>query len=214
MKARNFTTYLLVLFIVLTSLQTTLFAQRFEATPYYGFVFAGKLNFVEGEMNIKDNPNYGIILDFELDRRHGLHLELSYDRLDTRATYKAYGEFQSEEDLFDMFIEYYQLGALYDSPLSKNASAFGFFTGGVARFSPITAEYGDDYRFAITGGGGVKFFITKSIGFRLQGRIKMPMFFSSGSLYLGSGGTGFYMGTGTVLLQMDVIAGLTIRLGD
>jgi len=214
MNSSKFTTYLLLLFIVLTSLPGTLFAQRFEATPYYGFMFAGKMNFVEGEMNIKDNPNYGIMLDFELDRRHGLYLELSYDRLDTRATYKAYGEFQSEQDLFDMFIEYYQLGALYDNPLSKKSSAFGFFTGGVARFSPITDEYGDDYRFAITGGGGVKFFITESIGIRLQGRLKMPFFFSSGSLYLGSGGTGFYMGSGTVLLQMDITAGVIIRIGE
>jgi len=214
MKGRNFIIYLLLLFLVLSTLPATIFAQRFEATPYYGFNLAGKLHFVEGEMNIKNNPNYGILLNFELDRRHGLYLELSYDRSDTRATYKKYGEFESENDLFDMFIEYYQLGAIYDKPLSKNASAFGFFTGGVARFSPVTNEYGDDYRFAITGGGGVKFFITKSIGFRLQGRLKMPFFFSGGALYLGSGGTGFYMGSGTVLLQMDLLAGLTIRLGD
>ena len=214
MKGRNFIIYLLLLFLVLSTLPATIFAQRFEATPYYGFNLAGKLHFVEGEMNIKNNPNYGILLNFELDRRHGLYLELSYDRSDTRTTYKKYGEFESENDLFDMFIEYYQLGALYDNPLSKKSSAFGFFTGGVARFSPITAEYGDDYRFAITGGGGVKFFITKSIGIRLQGRLKMPFFFSGGALYLGSGGTAFYMGTGTVLLQMDLLAGLIIRLGE
>jgi hypothetical protein len=214
MNSSKFKIYLLVLFLVLSSLPGTLIAQRFEATPYYGFVFAGKLNFVDGEMNIKDNPNYGIMLDFELDRRHGLNLELSYDRLNTNATYKKNGQYESEEDLFDMFIEYYQLGALYDKPLSKNASAFGFFTGGVARFSPQTDEYGDDYRFAITGGGGVKYFITESIGIRLQGRLKMPFFFSGGSLYVGSGGSGFFMGTGTVLLQMDLTAGVIIRIGE
>ncbi len=53
-----------------------------------------------------------------------------------------------------MFVEYYQLGALYNKPLSKEANAFGFLTGGVARFSPISPKYEDDYRFAITMGGG------------------------------------------------------------
>ncbi len=214
MKSSNLITYFLILFFILVSIPATIFAQRFEVTPYYGYMFAGKMQFVEGTMNIKDNPNYGIIFDFELDRRNGLNLELSYDRLDTRTTFKEPGEFQSENDLFDMFIEYYQLGALYNKPLSEKANAFGFFTGGVARFSPVTNEYGDAYRFAITTGGGIKYFFTKSIGIRIQGRLKMPIFFSSGGLYLGSGGSGFYMGSGTVLLQMDLIAGLTIRLGE
>ncbi len=210
----KFKLYFLILLFTATTIPTSIFAQRFEATPYYGFMLAGKVDLVKGEMNIKDNPNYGIILDFELDRRHGLNLELSYDRLDTRTTIKKYGGYADEQDLFDMFIEYYQLGALYNKPLSKKANAFGFFTGGVARFSPVTPKYGDDYRFAITTGGGIKYFFTKSVGIRLQGRLKMPMYFSGGGMYLGSGGSGFYMGSGTVLLQMDLIAGLTIRLGE
>jgi len=36
----------------------------------------------------------------------------------------------------------------------------------------------------------------------LQGRIKLPIFFSGGGLYLGSGGSGFYLGSGTALFQM------------
>jgi hypothetical protein len=207
-------TFLLLIFMLLTTTSSTIFAQRVEVTPYYGYMFAGKMDFIDGILNIKNNPNYGVLLNFELDRRHGLHLELSYDRFDTRTTFKKYGEFEQENNLFDMFIEYYQLGALYSKALTKKANAFGFFTGGVARFSPVTPKYGDDYRFAITAGGGIKYFITKSLGIRLQGRLKMPMFFSGGSLYLGSGGTGFYMGSGTVLLQMDLTAGVIFRFGE
>ncbi|MCF6268195.1 MAG: hypothetical protein L3J41_00625 [Melioribacteraceae bacterium] len=214
MKTHNIKLYFLLLFLFSATLPSTLFSQRFEVTPYYGFMFAGKINFVDGEMNVKDNWNYGIIFNFELDRRHGLNLELFYDRLDTRATYKKYGGFQDEKDLFDMFIEYYQLGALYNHTLSKKASAFGVFTGGVVRFSPISTKYGDDYRFAVTMGGGIKYFFTKNIGLRLHGRIKLPIYFSGGGMYLGSGGSGFYLGAGTALLQMDINAGLTFRLGD
>ena len=210
MKRR--TLFITITFLLLLT-ASSLFAQRFEATPYYGFTFAGKLGFVEGEMNIKDNPNFGVLLDFELDRKHGLQLELSYDRFNTKTTFKKYGDFQSEKDLFDAFIEYYQLGAMYTKDISKKVIAFGFFTGGVSRFSPITTEYGDDYRFAVTAGGGIKYFFTKSVGIRLQGRLKMPFYFSGGGLYLGSGGSGFYLGSGTALLQMDLIAGLTFRFG-
>ncbi len=214
MTKMKFKIYFYLLLVGLTIIPTSIFAQRFEATPYYGFMFAGKVDLIKAQMNIKDNPNYGIILDFELDRRNGLNLELSYDRLDTRTTIKEYGVYANEKELFDMFIEYYQLGAMYNKPLSKKTNAFGFFTGGVARFSPITPEYGDDYRFAITMGGGIKYFFTKSVGIRVQGRLKMPIYFYGGGMYIGSGGSGFYMGSGTVLLQMDLIAGLTIRLGE
>jgi hypothetical protein len=113
-----------------------------------------------------------------------------------------------------MFIEYYQLGALYDKRIAKKTNAFGFFTGGVVRFSPVTPNYGDDYRFAITAGGGIKYFFTKTVGVRLQGRIKLPIYFSGGGIYLGSGGSGYYLGTGTALLQMDLLAGLIIRIGE
>ncbi len=48
----------------------------------------------------------------------------------------------------------------------------------------------------------------------MQGRLKMPMYFSVGGMDVGSGCSGFYLGSGTVLLQMDLIAGLTIRVGE
>ncbi len=214
MKTNTFSKYIIITFFLSTLLSTTSFAQRFEVTPYYGFMFAGKMNFIDGEMNIKDDWNYGIIFNFELDRKLGLNLELSYDRVDTRATYKKYGGLSDVKKLFDMFIEYYQLGALYNHTLSKKASAFGVFTGGVVRFSPISTKYGDDYRFAVTMGGGVKYFFTKNIGLRLQGRIKLPIYFAGGGLYLGSGGSGLYLGAATALLQMDINAGLTLRLGN
>jgi hypothetical protein len=187
--------------------------QRVEVSPYAGYMFAGKLNFVEGSMNIKNNPNYGVIFNFELDRRNGLFLELSYDRLDTKATFKPTGEFQPEYNLFDMFLEYYQLGALYNYPISRKASTFAVFTGGVARFAPVSAIYGDDYRFAVTFGGGVKYFVTQNFGFRLEGRLKVPFFFNGGSFYVGSGGTGFFMTSGTALLQTDISVGLIFRFG-
>lgn len=205
--------FLIAIITVSITFTTSIFSQRVEITPYYGFMFAGKLGLYQGEINVKDNPNYGIIANFELDRKHGLFLELFYDRLDTRVTFKNYGSLSPQDELFDMFVEYYQLGAHYAKPLSKKAIAFGTFTGGIARFSPVTPKYGDDYRFAVTMGGGIKYFLTKNVGLRLAGRIKLPIYFAGGGIYLGSGGAGWTLGGGTALFQMDLTAGLTFRLG-
>ncbi len=88
MAKMNFNIHFYFLLVGLTIIPTLIFAQRFEVTPCYRFMFAEKVALVKGEINIKDNPNYGIIFDFELDRRNGLNLELSYDRLDKRTAIK------------------------------------------------------------------------------------------------------------------------------
>lgn len=200
----------LLLFMLLLGSSVS-FAQDVEITPYYGYMFAGKLALYQGDFNIKNNANYGITLDFELDRKSGVSLELLYDRLDTRAVLKEYPS-NVTVNLFDMSVEYYQIGGLYNKPLNKKFSTFGVFTFGAARLAPVSNKFGDDWRFAVTAGGGVKYFFSKSIGIRLTGRLKMPFYFSGGNVWIGTGGIAYGLSSGTALLQVDMTAGLIFRL--
>ncbi|NOX67254.1 MAG: hypothetical protein GXO85_16015 [Chlorobi bacterium] len=200
-----------VLFLLLLGSSFS-FGQDIEITPYYGYMFAGKLALYQGDFNIKNDANYGITIDLELDRKSGVSLELLYDRIDTRAVLKKYPT-NITEDLFDMSVEYYQIGGLYNKPMNKKFSTFGVFTFGAARMAPVSTKFGDDWRFAVTAGGGIKYFFSKSIGIRLTGRLKMPFYFSGGSVWIGPGGITYGLGAGTALLQGDLTAGLIIRLG-
>ena len=71
----------------------------------------------------------------------------------------------------------------------------------------------DDWRFSVTLGGGIKYFISEKIGFRFQGRIKMPMYFAGGGIYVGTCGAGYGISAGTALLQADLTAGLIFQIG-
>ena len=186
-------------------------AQRVEFTPYYGYMFAGKMTFYEGDLNIRNNPNYGISIDFEVDRRAGVFVELLYDRIDTRVDFIQYPT-NVTNTLFDLSEEYYQVGGLYNKEINKKVSTFGVFTIGATRFHPKDSNYGDDWRFSATFGGGVKYFFSKTIGIRLQGRLKIPFYFSGGGVWVGPAGTYTY-GGGTAILQADLTAGLIIRTG-
>ncbi|MEN8193908.1 MAG: hypothetical protein ABFS12_13885 [Bacteroidota bacterium] len=198
--------------IILFLISSIINAQRVEITPYYGYMFAGKMTLYQGDFNVKNNGNYGITLDFEVDRRAGIFFELLYDRLDTRAVFKKYPT-NITTNLFDMSEEYFQVGGLYNHQLKKNISTFGVFTLGATRFHPKDSRYGDDWRFSVTLGGGLKVFISEKIGFRFQGRIKMPLYFAGGGIWIGSGGVNYGLGAGTALLQADLNAGLIFRIG-
>ncbi len=201
-----------ILVMIVLFASSVINAQRVEITPYYGYMFAGKMTLYQGDFNIKNDANYGITLDFEVDRKKGISVELLYDRIDTRVVLKEYPT-NISKDLFDMSEEYFQVGGLYNSPLNKKAIAFGVFTLGAVRFHPKDSRYGDDWRFGVTFGGGIKYFISESIGIRLQGRIKMPLYFAGGGIYVGGGGAGYGMGAGTALLQADLTAGLIFQIG-
>lgn len=201
-------TILIVIVLFISSLVT---AQRVEITPYYGYMFAGKMTLYEGDFNIRNNPNYGIALDFEVDRRGGIFVELLYDRIDTHADFIEYPTNVTTK-VFDLSEEYFHIGGLYNSEINKKLATFGVFTLGATRFHPKDSNYGDEWRFSLTFGGGVKYYFSETIGIRLQGRLKMPFNFSSGGVWVGPGGTYTY-GGGSALLQADLSAGIIIRTG-
>ena len=68
---------------------TILFAQKFEVTPFYGYMFAGKMSVKEGDINIKNGDTFGILLDIPVQK--GMMAEFSYSRLNTKAVLEQKG---------------------------------------------------------------------------------------------------------------------------
>ena len=121
-----------------------------------------------------------------------------------RSTY-----FGSKEELFDMAVEYYQGGAVYE--FSEDAiRPFVTFSGGVTRWAPKSTAVGSEWQFSFTGGGGIKAFVSPNIGFRIEGRLLIP-FWGGASFFCGFP-AGCWTGLGgyVTTIQGNVLGGLIV----
>ena len=193
-------------------------AQKLEVTPFYGYQFNGKVSGYDGDLNVRDASSYGLMLDITV--RRGMQVEFLYSRSDTRADFIEYHG--PTYKLTDISVNYFQLGFLRAVKETKKVTVYGIGSLGATLFSPSgdgyneTPEqyyYDDEWFFSFTAGGGAKIWFSEKIGLRLEGRVMMPITWSGGGFMVGTGGSGFYFGGGSGILQASLTAGIIIKLG-
>jgi hypothetical protein len=206
-RVLNFSLLLLILAFFISN---KTFAQA-ELFGFGGYMVANDVSVTEGELNVYSNPNYGAAISFEVDR--GLQAELLWIGQQTTMDLKRYNGLT--EPLFDIGINYFQAGAIYEFKQNSQQKAFPFtsFSLGATLFSPDSSIYGDEWRFSITFGGGGKFYLSDKVGLRLQARLLVPLNFSSAGMWCGSGGCSVGVGSWATFLQADFTGGIFIRLG-
>ena len=223
MKTRQLYNSKLILTIIIfitsgLTFQSEVSAKKFEITPFYGYMFAGKITGYYGDLNIRDNGMYGLMVDISL--KPGMQLELYYSRTDTRVDFLEYRG--PTYQLTDASVNYFQIGVLRTVKQMKNIQIFGVGTLGAMLLSPTgdgyneTPEkytYEDWWFFSFTMGGGAKIFLSEKIALRFDGRLMVPITWAGGGFMVGSGGGGFYLGGGSAILQASLTAGLVIALG-
>ncbi len=197
---------------------SNIFAQKIEITPFYGYQFNGKVVGYSGDLNVRDASAYGLMLDVTV--RPGMQVELFYSRSDTRVDFV---EFRGPTyKLTDVSVNYFQLGFLRTVKKMNNISMYGIGSLGTTLFSPSGKDYKqtpdiyyyeDWWLFSVTVGGGAKIMFSERVGLRLEGRLMMPITWAGGGFMVGTGGSGFYLGGGSAILQAGLSAGLTIALG-
>lgn len=182
-----------------------------ELAGYVGFQLNSNFTAREGEIILKDNTNYGATIDIPLPMVHrGAKLELMYMVQPSQMKLREYPS-GFTKDLFDMNTHYFQIGVLNELK-QGNVVPFGVITLGAAMFDPDQKTLGNEWFFAATLGGGAKVFLSERIGFRFHGRILLPMQFSGGGLWCGTGGCNIGVGSSTTILQFDLQAGLIVAL--
>jgi opacity protein-like surface antigen len=217
----SFSKLYLVLLVLLLSFfiyQPTVYAQKLEITPYYGYMFAGKVMGYDGDLNVRNDGMYGLIVDIAVNP--AMQIELYYSRSDTRIDFV---EFRGPTyKLTDASVNYFQVGVLRQVKKMNNIVMYGVGSLGATLFSPsgesyneapIDYYYEDWWLFSLTLGGGAKIFFSEKIGLRLEGRLMMPITWAGGGFMVGTGGSGFYLGGGSAILQGSLMAGLTFKLG-
>jgi len=201
-----FKRHLFVFTLLSIMLSSPCWAQRIEFTPFVGYQFFGSLNVREGELNINDSENFGFTLDFDI--RSDIKIEALYIRQQTDLELKEQ-PLGVTRKLFDMDVEYYQLGILYETSYGK-IRPFAALTVGVTEFDPKSNLYDNEWLASATIGGGLKVRLSRSLGLRLQGRLLLPFNFVGGTLFCGTGGCGVGLTGGAAIAQVDMNAGVTI----
>lgn len=217
MRAKLIRLLFLSTLVILIS-QSNITAQKIEIAPFYGYGFNGKVVAYQGDLNIRNDAMYGLSLDITV--QPGLQVELFYSRSDSRLDFVEYRG--PTYKLTDLSVNYFQIGALRHVKKINNIVVYGLGSLGATLFSPSgdpydeTPEqyyYKDYWLFSITLGGGAKVFLSERIGLRFEGRIMMPITWAGGGFMVGTGGSGFYFGGGSAILQAGLMGGIIIALG-
>lgn len=182
-----------------------------EICGFYGWQYGGSATVYQGTIDVVDAENFGGTIDIPVGQPN-TYVELSYTRQNTRLTLEQWPS-GLNKDLFDMSVEYYQIGGIYAHPGRGKVVPYGLFSLGAARFAPAVNYYegialDDEWFFALALGLGAKAYVSDKIGIRLQARMLMPITFYSGSLWFGSSGAYAGVSGGSAIIQGDVFGGV------
>lgn len=198
----------LMLFVLLLA-PTTVWAQSVEITPFAGYRVGGEFDsddrffgFDPFELEIEDGESYGVLLDIRLSR--SLFLEFTLSRQETRLVEK-FGLFDPAFDLFDIDVDYYHVGLLYQW---EPGQVRPFITGsiGATRLEPQVSDLGELYRPSLSLGGGAKILFNDHIGLRFEGRAYTTLIEDDDEVYCDFGDC--FRANDTTVTQGEVRAGL------
>jgi hypothetical protein len=200
--------YTIALITMLFPLQLS--AQRgAELTAFGGYQVGGKFEIQQGDLRISDNPNFGIILNIPVESGAQLELLWAHQETDLRIEDRVTGV---ETRLFDMAVEYYQAGGIYEADRSGRFKAYGMGSLGATHFNPQGTDQSSEWRFSGGFGLGAKSFLNDRVGIRTEARLMFTLINATGSIFCGGGGCLSNV-SGTAIAQLLLTAGLTFKMG-
>jgi hypothetical protein len=182
---------------------------RLELIPYAGYVWTLSQDVVIGsafgEIDIKDMAFYGGALDINLAKRSQKtgQLRLLYRRSDSEAEFRSALPTVTQ----DIAVEYLHIGGV-GGYQRGNVMPFTSITLGTTRFS---GDGGDDWKFSMIFGLGVKVYTEGRVGFMFEGSWPITFTDAYGGVSFGTGGVSPSIG-GTGISQLDVGGGVIIKL--
>ncbi len=194
---------------VMIALPSGLAAQGLEITPFGGYQVGGKLQIQVGDLRVSDNPNLGVILNVPLQSGAQLELLFAHQETNLKLTDRVTGV---QATLFDMAVEYFQLGGLYEAKRDGRVKAFGLGSLGVTHYNPQESGRSSEWRFSGGFGAGAKSFVSERVAIRTEARLMFTLINASGGIFCGGGGCLTNV-QGTGVVQLLLTAGLTFKLG-
>jgi hypothetical protein len=183
------------------------YSQQIEITPIMGYMFGGSIRGYEAEASLDDNINFGGSLGFEVEDL--TWAEFTYIRQNSTAHINRYGFFESQRDI-EIATSYYHLGMTRESQ-EGDVTPFGSVSMGFTVFNPKEQGLSNRTFGSMNFGAGVKVKIGEAFGIRLQGRLMVPVAFSAGTLWCGTGGCGLGYASYATMVQGDFSLGFFYR---
>jgi opacity protein-like surface antigen len=186
------------------------FRPGLELAGLAGYHVSSDLDLQSGTATIGDAPSYGAALRARL--RPGQTAELLWVIVSTDA------DFRSSLGVGDasLTINYFQIGGTSGFRADR-LEPYLAATVGAAVFSPGTLNIGggrlegdDVWRFAFTIGGGLKIWLGEKLALLLEARMMAPVWFSSATLYAGSGGAAIGVSGGIPIVEGNFTGGLVL----
>lgn len=179
-----------------------------EISLLYGYQMLGTVEVYSGlssgDFDINDAAYYGAVLGFRVERE--VMLEFQYVYQPTKASFDDYGS-APEIELSKIDVHYIMLGAMYEKPFSGTAYGYGGFLIGTSGLVPNNG-FESEWRLAFGLTLGAKFLVSEKIGLKIQAQGLFPVQWAGGSFYVGTGGTGYSVTSGTSITQINVGGGL------
>jgi opacity protein-like surface antigen len=190
------------------------FQPHAELTAIAGYQVNTDVDTTGGDLHVDDAPVYGAAL--ALVSSPGLRAQLIW--LYSNPTVRASGSpLLNGSSPFHVPTHYFQIGGSRGLRYDRVEPFFGG-TIGASLFLPSRLEYSngtstslsDTWRFAFTIGGGLNIHISEKVALRGEARVAAPVYFSSGSIYVGSGGAALGVSGGIPIWQWNFLGGLVL----
>ena len=189
---------------------------RVEISAYTGWMVNGDVDTSAGKLVIDDAQSFGAAISVQA--RPGTRAELSWTYSRNDAKIDSFSALFPTSQKFSVDTHYFQIGGLQSMKRGR-VEPFGGATLGAVWYSPeniklavgnTTFSLSDAWRFAFTVGAGANVFLnkTESLALRLHAKMLVPVFFSSGGFYAGSGGAGVTVSGGIPAVSGDFGIGL------
>jgi hypothetical protein len=183
--------------------------QVVELVPFAGFRFGGSLSAPgeRGLLEVKESAAWGATLDVEV--ADDGEIEASFARQNTRL---ATGGVFTSQPRFDLAVETYQIGGNY--VFGEYKARFRPYLGmtvGLTRLVPQPAGLESETRFSGTFGVGVKAYVSRRVGLRLEARGLLTVLRSDGSIFCGSLSGCEISSSGATFGQGELRGGLMFR---
>ena len=179
---------------------------QWEFYPFAGYLFGGTIGGAQGELEIEESADYGLMVGIRLMEQ--LQLEISYARQETAVDFIP-NDGSPREDLFDLGNNYLHLGVNY-AIFQDKLTPFVSFGLGATNWNPKDSEASSRWQFSAVFGGGAKYYFSENFGIRTNIRIYSTFLTEQGALVCEPGkGCASTIESGT-LMQVELAAGIIL----
>ena len=190
--------------------------RQFELGGFVGWTVSTDASTYNGTVIIDGATDFGGTIDYSL--RPGYAVELLYAYVPTHARFASFIGSVPSSDSTSIGLHWIQIGGEVGRPFGR-VEPFGALTAGIVIIHPGTLQFtdgtsysaSDTVRFAFTAGLGFKVWLTEQVGLRFEARALVPVYFTGGGFWVGTGGASVGLSGGIPFAQFDFTGGLSVR---